>query len=216
MKIQNKFIKIKRKIKNMIIRKLKSALLAEAISIYDKDNNLEPESHFNIDNYEEDFSYIDAYKNSIKIDEKIKLNYTLTYRDEFSAFINKKEYVMDLFIYVENVQMAQYSFKLDLLENKEIYRPWNCIFYVINHPFPDKVLEIINNWTDSVIYDYEMKIKKEAEEYYKQKLLQNENEKKNINPKPIGHSKTSSKNEVQRYTSLPQHIKQIQKYTKIK
>lgn len=181
MRIQNKFSKVKGKIKNMIIKKLKFALLAEAISIYDKDNNLEPKNHFNINNYEEDFSYIDAYKNSIKIDEKITLNFTLTYKDEFSAFINKKEYIMDLFIYLETVQMAQYTFKLDLLENKEIYRPWDCVFYVIKHPFPDKALETINNWTDSIIYDHEMKIKKEAEEHYKQKLLQYEKEEEIIN-----------------------------------
>lgn len=149
----------------MLIKKVKSQLLAEAVSIYDKEIKLE----FN----ENDMpNCIDKkeYKNTININENIKLDISLIYINNFSAFTNKQEYIMDIFIYLDDIDMAKYTLKLNLLENSKLYRPWECIFYVINYPIPDKMLQIINNWADDIICNYEMIIKEEAEKNYKQKL----------------------------------------------
>lgn len=64
-------------------------------------------------------------------------------------------YSMLVMTYVEGIKMAEYRFHLDIRDNKELYRRWECRDKVILHYMPNQFIDLMNEWSRQVVAEYE-------------------------------------------------------------
>ena len=66
-------------------------------------------------------------------------------------------YSMNVHTYVENIPMADYRFRLDISENKEIYRRWKCSELKIMHYMPNQFIDLMNSWSRKIVSEFDEK-----------------------------------------------------------
>lgn len=151
---------------------LDRGLLAEAITIYSDKIDLEKMKYSKKNNYPED---------SIKLDEHLIIKIDSAWHTMDSGVFMGFYYFLDYFIlkistYVDGIKMATYQFQLDIKDNKELYRRWECDEMEILHYMPNQFIDLMNEWSRHVVsgFDNERNLNRNMSELNKKKEYDNE------------------------------------------
>ena len=116
-------------------------------------------------------------------EDTISLNEHLTIKVEsawysydaswFGGFFIVIDYFMlKISTYVDDIKMADYEFQLDIKNNKELYRRWECKEKTIIHYMPNQFIDLINEWSKSIVSEFDEKRNKENK---KKNMINKEN-----------------------------------------
>lgn len=151
---------------------LDRGLLAEAISIYSDKIDLEEMKYSKKNSYQSD---------SIQLDEHLKIKIDSAWHTRDSGMFMGFYYYLNYFIlkistYIDEIKMATYQFKLDIENNEELYRRWDCEEKEILHYIPNQFIDLMNKWSKQIVSDFDENRgkKKEEKELNKKKKYDNE------------------------------------------
>ena len=145
---------------------LDRGLLAEAISIYSDEIDLEEMKYSKKNSYPSD---------SIQLDEHLKIKIDSAWHTSdsgvfmgFYCYLNY--FILKISTYVDEIKMATYQFQLDIENNKELYRRWDCEEKEIFHCTPNQFIDLMNEWSNQIVSEFdENRNKKKGEEELKRK-----------------------------------------------
>lgn len=138
---------------------LDRGLLAEAISIYSDKINLEKEQYSKKNIYPEDTIRLNNHL-TIKI---TNFWHTNSFDIVFGYYLNY--FVLNISTYVDGIKMAAYQFELNIKNNEELYRKWECKEKEIVHYMPNQFIDLMNEWSKQIVSKFEQdRIKIEKEE----------------------------------------------------
>ena len=156
------FLKKKKEVvqeNNLVLEK---ELLAEAITIYCEEIDLlKLKSEYWRSGEKKQRPYCSP-KEKIHLNEHlfIKIDYlSYTYDNSLIGlkYLIMNEFEMFLSIYVDDIHLSNYMFELDLKENSDIYRPWECLRENIIHDIPKQFIVLMNDWSRKVVNEFEEK-----------------------------------------------------------
>lgn len=124
---------------------LDRGLLAEAITIYSDKIDLRPTNKMQ-------WIYEVIHLNDIL---EIRIPYIHHHLGAYAHY-----YSMNVETYVEGIQMAKYSFELDMSFSIEKYRKWTCEEKDIMHYMPNQFIDLMNEWSNKVVSEFTIKQKK--------------------------------------------------------
>lgn len=151
---------------------LDRGLLAEAISIYSDEIDLEEMKYSKKNSYPSD---------SIQLNEHLKIKIDSAWHTSdsgifmgFYCYLNY--FVLQISTYVDKIKMATYNFQLDIKNNDELYRRWNCEEKNIIHYMPNQFIDLMNEWSNKIVseFDENRNKKKEKEESNSKKKYDSE------------------------------------------
>ena len=151
---------------------LDRGLLAEAISIYSKKINLEKMKYTKKNGYPSDSIQLGDHL-IIKVDSVWYTTSSGTFMG-FYCYLNY--FILKISTYVDGIKMATYQFQLDIKNNEELYRKWNCEKKEIIHYMPNQFIDLMNEWSKQIVseFDKERNKKKEENELNKKRKYDNE------------------------------------------
>lgn len=155
---------------------LDRGLLAEAITIYSNKIDL-IDMKWKKKEYPEDTICLNEHL-TIKVD-------SAWYTYDASWFLGIYT-VIDYFIlkistYVDGIKMASYQFQLDIENNKELYRRWECEEKNIIHYMPNQFINLMNEWSNHIVSEFNEKRDKERTESETNKMEKYNNEETVLN-----------------------------------
>ena len=59
--------------------------------------------------------------------------------------------------------MATYQFQLDIENNEELYRRWDCEEKEIFHYMPNQFIDLMNEWSNQIVSEFDEKMNKKKE-----------------------------------------------------
>lgn len=151
---------------------LDRGLLAEAISIYSDKINLEKMKCAKVNYYPKDFIRLDEHL-IIKVDS---VWHTDNFGTCFGFYYRSNYFVLKISTYVDGIKMATYDFELDIKNNNEMYRRWECKEKEIFHCMPNQFIDLMNEWSKQIVSEFDEKRnkKKEVSVLNKKKKYDNE------------------------------------------
>ena len=112
----------------------------------------------------------DSYpSDSIQLDEHLKIKIDSVWHtsssDTFMGFYCYLNYfVLKISTYVDEIKMATYQFELNIKNNDELYRRWDCEKKEILHYMPNQFIDLMNKWSKQIVLDFDEKRSKKKEE----------------------------------------------------
>ena len=106
---------------------------------------------------------------SIQLDEHLKIKIDSAWHtsssDTFMGFYCYLNYfVLKISTYVDEIKMATYQFELNIKNNDELYRRWDCEKKEILHYMPNQFIDLMNKWSKQIVLDFDEKRSKKKEE----------------------------------------------------
>ena len=80
----------------------------------------------------------------------------------FYCYLNY--FILKISTYVDEIKMATYQFQLDIENNEELYRRWDCEEKEIFHCMPNQFIDLMNEWSNQIVSEFDEKINKKKEE----------------------------------------------------
>lgn len=66
-------------------------------------------------------------------------------------------FMMIISTHVDGIKMATYNFKLDIKDNHELYREWECEKKEIFHYMPNQFIDLMNKWSREIVSEFDEK-----------------------------------------------------------
>lgn len=151
---------------------LDRGLLAEAISIYSDKIDLEKMKYAGKNSYLSDSIRLNDHL-TIKVDSAWHTGDSGVFMG-FYCYLNY--FILNISTYVDGIKMATYGFQLDIKDNEELYRRWECNEKEILHCMPNQFIDLMNEWSRQIVSEFDEKRnkKKEENELSKKKKYDNE------------------------------------------
>ena len=138
---------------------LDRGLLAEAISIYSDKIDLEKMKYAEKDSYPSDSIQLDKHL-TIKIDSVWHTGDSGMFMG-FYCYLNY--FILKISTYVDEIKMATYQFQLDIENNEELYRRWDCEEKEIFHCMPNQFIDLMNEWSNQIVSEVDENRNKKKE-----------------------------------------------------
>lgn len=155
---------------------LDRGLLAEAITIYSNKIDL-LDMKWKKKEYPEDTICLNEHL-TIKVDSAW-YTYDASWFLGFYTIIDY--FILKISTYVDGIKMASYQFQLDIKDNKELYRRWECEEKNIIHYMPNQFIDMMNEWSKSIVSEFNEKRDKKKVESEVSKMEKYNNEETVLN-----------------------------------
>ena len=156
---------------------LDRGLLAEAISIYSDKIDLEKMKYAEKDSYPSDSIQLDKHL-TIKIDSVWHTSDSGMFMGIY-CYLNY--FILKISTYVDEIKMATYQFQLDIENNEELYRRWDCEEKEIFHYMPNQFIDLMNEWSNQIVSEFDEKMNKKKEVAILNKKRKYDNEESILN-----------------------------------
>lgn len=148
--------------KKIIPRILNRGLLAEAITIYSQEINLENYLRSMSKKYPQDTIHLNEHL-TITIDD-IWHHYDVT-PGIIAGIISIDCFHMSVSTHVDGIKMASYEFTLDIDVDHELYREWDCEKCDIIHRMPNQFVDLMNRWSKHTASTFNQRRKQKKLEF---------------------------------------------------
>lgn len=111
----------------------------------------------------------DSYpSDSIQLDEHLTIKIDSAWHTSdagmfmgFYCYLNY--FILKISTYVDKIKMATYQFQLDIENNEELYRRWDCEEKEIFHYMPNQFIDLMNEWSKQIVSEFDEKRNKKKE-----------------------------------------------------